>query len=320
MAQERAKKRKLIDDDLIKAELSLLRKDRKKKKRNHNPMPRSKEIALMTFAAILMAFSSHFFKYPNHFVIGGVEGLSIILSGYIKLTPAKITLIANLLLLVLAYFVIGKNFVLRTGYISILNSVTAVLLDYILPLADTLTQNKLLELVFAVTISAFGSTILFHVSASSGGTDIVAMIIKKYTNIEIGKSLLMVDSILTIISIKIFGIEIGLLSFLGLIMKGVFVDAIIQSFNTAKFFIIITSKPDEVGSFIREDLNRSATVLEGKGLYMGKDHTVFLCVTNKYEAGLFGNFIKSVDPRCFITVINTSKIIGKGFYNPGIAN
>ncbi|MGO3018956.1 MAG: YitT family protein, partial [Anaerococcus sp.] len=292
MAQNGAKKRKLIDDELIKTELSLLIKNRKKK-RNHDPMPKWKEITLMTFAAILMAFSSHFFKYPNHFVIGGVEGLSIILSDYVGLPPANITLISNLILLLLAYFIIGKKFVIRTGYVSILNSVTAVVLDYIMPLGSTLTDNVLLELILAVTVSAFGSTILFYVSSSSGGTDIVAMIFKKYTNMEIGKSLLMVDSVLTLISIKIFGIEIGLLSCLGLLMKGVFVDTIIQSFNTAKFFIIITSKPDEVGSFIRKDLNRSATVIEGKGLYRGKDHTVFLCVTNKYEAGLFGNFIKS---------------------------
>lgn len=312
-------KKKLIDDELKRIALCLLRKDRKKKVM-HEPMSRKKEILLMTFAAVLMAFSSHFFKYPNHFVIGGVEGLSIILSGYLGLAPSKITLISNLTLLFVAYFAIGKKFVIRTGYVSILNSLTAVFLHYILPMTETLTQNKLLELILAVTVSAFGSTILFHVSASSGGTDIVAMILKKYTNLEIGKSLLMVDSVLTIISIKIFGLEIGLMSCLGLIMKGVFVDSIIQSFNTAKFFIIITSKPEEVGSFIREDLNRSATVLSGKGLYKGKAHTVYLCVTNKYEAGLFGNFIKSIDKDCFITVINTSKIIGKGFYNPGISN
>lgn len=319
MAQKRAGKKKLIDDELIKTELSLLIKN-KKKNTNHNPMPRRKEISFMTFAAILMAFSSHFFKYPNHFVIGGVEGLSIILSDYVGLPPAYITLISNLILLLLAYLVIGKKFVIRTGYVSILNSVTAVVLNYILPMESTLTDNILLELILAVTVSAFGSTILFHVSASSGGTDIVAMIFKKYTNMEIGKSLLMVDSVLTMISIKIFGIELGLLSCLGLLMKGVFVDAIVQSFNTAKFFIIITSKPDEVGSFIRNDLHRSATVIGGKGLYKGKEHTVFLCVTNKYEAGLFGNYIKSIDTNCFITVINTSNIIGKGFYNPSILN
>lgn len=318
MAKDGSRKKKSLNNDLIKTELRLLRRDKRRKNDDYDPMPRWKEISLMTFAAILMAFSSHFFKYPNQFVIGGVEGLSIILTDYINLEPAKITLISNLILLLVAYLVIGKNFVIRTGYVSILNSVTAVALSYILPMTDPLTKNKLLELILAVTISAFGSTILFHVSASSGGTDIVAMILKKYTNIEIGKSLLMVDSVLTLISIKIFGIELGLLSCLGLLMKGVFVDAIIQSFNTAKFFIIITSKPKEVGNFIREDLNRSATVIDGKGLYKGKDHTVFLCVTNKYEAGIFGNFIKSIDENCFITVINTSKIIGKGFYNSSI--
>lgn len=293
--------------------INILRRD-KRARFKHEPMPKWKEFLLMSFAAILMAYSSHFFKYPNHFVIGGVEGLSIILSRYINLAPAKITLISNILLLVLAFFAIGRKFVLRTGYVAILNSLTAVALDYIVPLNGTLTDNKLLELVLAVLVSALGSTILFNLSASSGGTDIVAMILKKYTNMDIGKSLLIVDSTLTVISISIFGREIGLLSVLGLIMKGVFVDAIIQSFNTDKFFIIITKKEKEVGSFIRNDLNRSATVISGKGLYEGKDRTVYLCVTNKYEAGLFKNFIKEIDPYCFITVLNTSKIIGKGFY------
>lgn len=317
MSQNKTDNIMSLEDEIRQEGIKILRRD-KRKRFKHEPMPKWKEIMLMSFAAILMAHSSHFFKYPNHFVIGGVEGLSIIISKYTGIAPANITLISNLLLLLLAFFFIGKKFVIRTGYVSILNSLTAVALDYILPLNGTLTDNKLLELILAVMVSAFGSTILFNLSASSGGTDIVALILKKYTNMDIGKSLLMVDSTLTVVSISIFGIEIGLLSVLGLIMKGVFVDAIIQSFNTAKFFIIITSKQEEIGSFIRNDLNRSATVLSGKGLYQGKNHTVYLCVTNKYEAGLFRNYIKEIDPECFITVINTSSIIGKGFYGSQI--
>ena len=309
--RKKSKKRYFFDKKLA---LNILRKD-KSDKFAHKPMGEKKRFFLMSFAAIIMANASHFFKYPNNFVIGGVEGLSIILSKYLIFGPALITLILNLILLFIAYFQLGRLFVLRTGYVSILNSLTALALDKIFPLQHTLTDNKLLELLCAVIIPALGSAILFNLAASSGGTDIVAMIINKYFKFDIGKSLLMGDSILTVLSIKIFGIEIGLLSCLGLLMKGIFVDQIIQSLNTGKFFIIITSKQEEVGSFIRDKLNRSATVIQGKGLYYRKDQTVFLCVTNDYEAALFRSYIKEIDPRCFITVLNTSSTIGKGFYS-----
>ena len=296
------------------ADIKILRKDKQKDKFNHEPLSKRKKFLLMSFAALLMANGTHFFKYPNHFVIGGIEGASILLSNSLPFTPAFITLILNVCLLILAYFMLGKKFVLKTGYVAILNSLTALLLDEIFPLASPLTDNKLLELFCAVLIPAVGSSILFNMEASSGGTDIIAMIINKYFNLNIGRSLLIGDSILTILSIRIFGIEIGLLSCLGLLMKGVVVNQIISSFNKAKLFLIITNKPDEISEFIRDKLNRSATVLDGRGLYYKKDLSVFLSVTNDYEAALFRKFIKEIDPYCFITVIDTSSIIGKGWY------
>nr|WP_238390474.1 YitT family protein [Anaerococcus sp. mt242] len=261
-----------------------------------------------------MAFGTHFFKYPNSFVIGGVEGMSIIASTFVPFTRPEITLFINVSLLIIAYFVLGKHFTLRTGYVAILNSLTALGLDYIFPIAGPLTSNKLLELIFTLLISAFGSAILFNLAASSGGTDIIAMIIKKYSSLEVGKALLCVDSVFTIASIWIFNVEIGLLSILGLLLKGIFVDVIIQSLNTDKLFIIITTKPDEVGKFIRGELNRSATVMNGVGLYKGIHRFVFLSVLSPKEAPLFKRYIKGVDPSAFITIINTSRIIGKGFY------
>lgn len=299
--------------------IKLLRKDRKKDRFAHKPMSQRRKIFMMTFAAILMANGTHFFKYPNNFVIGGVEGASILISNSLPVTPAFTTLILNISLLVLAYFILGRNLVIKTGYVSILNSLTALALDKIFPLQHTLTDNKLLELFCAVLIPALGSAILFNLSASSGGTDIIAMIINKYLKFNIGKSLLMGDSILTILSIKIFGVEIGLLSCLGLLMKGVIVNEFIKSFNTAKFFLIISNKEEEISEFIRDKLNRSATVLDGKGLYFKKDQSVFLCVTNDYEAVLFRQFIKEIDPYCFITVLDTSSIIGKGWYSTDLS-
>lgn len=281
---------------------------------NHDPIDEFTRYMMMAFAAILMACGTHFFKYPNSFVIGGVEGMSIIASTIIPLSRPQITLLINVTLLIIAFFILGKNFTIRTGYVAILNSLTALALDYIIPIEGSLTGNKLLELVFTLLISAFGSAILFNLAASSGGTDIIAMIIKKNSSLEVGKALLVVDSIFTIASIWIFDIEIGLLSVLGLLMKGIFVDVIIQSLNTDKLFIIITTKPNEVSSFIRDDLNRSATKLSGVGIYKGVERSIFLLVISPKETPMFRAFIKSIDPGSFITIVNTSKIIGKGFY------
>lgn len=280
-----------------------------------NVKTREYKLFWMSFAAILMACGTHFFKYPNSFVIGGVEGMSIITSMFVPFTRPQLTLFYNVVLLVIGFFVIGKKFTIRTGYVAILNSLTALLLDKIFPIHGSLTNNKMLELIFTLLMSSVGSAILFNLAASSGGTDIIAMIMKKYTSLEVGKSLLVVDSLFTIASIKIFGIEIGLFSILGLMMKGIFVDMIIGSMNTAKLFIIITSKTEEIGNFIKKDLNRSATIIDARGLYKGTNISVFLCVTSNFESAKFRAFIKRIDPFSFITILNTSSIIGKGWYS-----
>ncbi|WP_296112400.1 YitT family protein [uncultured Anaerococcus sp.] len=280
-----------------------------------NVKTREYKLFWMSFAAILMASGTHFFKYPNSFVIGGVEGMSIITSMFVPFSRPQLTLFFNLALLLIGLFIFGKKFTIRTGYVAILNSLTALALDKIIPIEGSLTGNKMLELIFTLLMSSVGSAILFNLAASSGGTDIVAMIMKKYTSLEVGKSLLVVDSIFTIASIKIFGIEIGLFSVLGLMMKGIFVDLIIGSMNSAKLFIIITSKTEEVGKFIKKDLNRSATIVDARGLYKGSKISVFFCVTSTFESAKFRSYIKNIDPYSFITILNTSSIIGKGWYS-----
>ncbi|MDY2919529.1 MAG: YitT family protein [Anaerococcus sp.] len=294
--------------------LNRIIENRNKKLIHHDPMTKTKRYLLMSFAAIFMAFGTHFFKYPNSFVIGGVEGMSIIASMFVSLSRPLITLIINVTLLVVSFLILGKSFTFRTGYVAILNSLTALLLDKICPLSGTLTDNTMLELFFTLIISSTGSAILFNIAASSGGTDIIAMILKKYSRLEVGKALLMIDSIFTIGSIYVFGMEIGLFSIFGLLIKGVFVDIIISSMKQAKMFIIITSKTEEVGNFIKSELNRSATVIDAKGLYLKKDMTVFISATSNVEAPRFKAFIKKIDPKAFITILNTSNVVGKGWY------
>ncbi len=287
---------------------------RKEAKRLHEPMDEVTRYLLMGFASIFLAFGTHLFKYPNSFVIGGVEGLSIVLSPFLPYTRPQLTLFINIALLIVSLIVLGKKFTIRTGYVSIINSVTALILSYIMPMDGPFTDNKLLELILMLLNTSIGAAILFNLHASSGGTDIIALILKKYTNLEVGKALLVADSLIVIASLFIFEPEIGLLSLLGLIVKGYLIDGVIQAMNTDKLFIIITSKPKEIGDFIRVDLHRSATVLDGVGNFEGAPKSVFLLVLSSKEAPKFKKFIKEIDPYSFVTILNTSKIIGKGFY------
>lgn len=284
------------------------------RRREHNPLPTGVQYLLMILGAFLLALGTHFFKYPNHFVMGGVEGVSVIVTEFSKLSAARLTFIMNMALLVLGFIFFGKKFLLRTGVVSIANSFLLLLFEKYFYIAKPLTENKFLEMVMAAVLYALGQAILFNFSASSGGTDIIAMILKKYTSIDIGKSVMLVNVAITISSLGLFSWEVGLLSLLGLFAKGYLIDIFINGFNEGKFFIIITDKPEEIGSFIKVKLNRSATVINGKGLYQGKDKTVFLCVTNNSESALFKSIVKSIDPNCFITILNTSSVIGKGFY------
>jgi uncharacterized membrane-anchored protein YitT (DUF2179 family) len=272
------------------------------------------EISWMTIGSIMVGVGDYFFKIPNHFSTGGVSGLSIILS---KLVPgfstANFIFIINMLLLVLGFLVLNRGFGMRTVYCCLLFSGIVQGLDWIFHLSAPLTSQPMLELFFAVILPAIGSGILFNVGASTGGTDIVAMILKKYTSLDIGKSLLCSDILIAGSTFFVFGPETGLFSLLGLVLKSVLVDTVIESLNRRKSFIIITSKPEPACSFITNELHRGATKWEGEGVYSHSPHYVILTALSRYQAVSLRRYLYQNDPTAFILITNSSEIFGKGF-------
>ncbi len=273
-----------------------------------------KDYALVTFGILLVAIGVHFFKFPNNFSIGGVSGISILMGGIFPgLKPGKFVLVTNMLLLIVGFMFFGKKFGIKTTYASIAFSAEIWLLEVIFPMTAPFTNQPLLELVFAVLLPAVGSAILFNNEASSGGTDVIAMILKKYTSLDIGKALLLSDSIITVSAIFVFGVEVGLFSIAGLLAKAFLVDSVIENININKFFTIITTKPDEICEFINNDLNRGATIQDAQGAFTHLPKTVVVTVVNRPQAVRLQRHIRSVDPDAFILITNTSEIIGKGF-------
>lgn len=274
----------------------------------------AKEWLLITLGTLLVAAGVYFFKFPNNFSTGGVSGLAVILARYVPgITQGDFVLVINVVLLLIGFLVFGRSFGVRTAYCSLLMSGFIWVLERVLPLTHPMTSQPLMELIFAVSLPAVGSAILFNLDASSGGTDIVAMLLRKYTSLNIGNALMASDCVITVMACVAFGMETGLFSVLGLLMKCLLVDMVLENINTHKCFHIITSHPEKIENFITETLRRGATELHGEGAYTHEGRTVLLTVVSRREAVLLRRYVKSVDPAAFLLITNTGEIIGKGF-------
>jgi uncharacterized membrane-anchored protein YitT (DUF2179 family) len=274
-----------------------------------------KEYLLITLGVELVVFGVYFFKFPNHFSIGGVTGLAIILNNIFgkAISSGTIVLIINLALLVVGYFFVDKSFGIKTVYGSILMSLSLQLLEFLIPLDKPFTNEPVLELAFAVALPAVGAAMLFNIGASTGGTDIIAMILKKYSNLDIGRSLFITDLLLTLSAFFVFGIQTGLLSLLGLFLKSAAVDTVIENINLHKYLTIICDHPKPICEYILKTLHRSATVYDAKGAFTDNGRKVILTVMNRSQAVQLRKFIKISEPEAFVLITNTSEIVGRGF-------
>ena len=269
---------------------------------------------LVTLGTVLTAVGIYFFKFPNNFSTGGVSGISILLGRLVPfLSPAVTMWAINLILLLVGFLFFGRGFGLMTAYCSMLYSFLTCLFEVIYPMTQPFTDQPFLELCFAMMLPAVGSAILFNCNASSGGTDIVAMILKKYTSLDIGKALLVSDALIAASACFVFGIRTGLFSLLGLVIKAFVVDSVIESINLCKYFSIVTACPDAICDYVIREMNRSSTVIDAVGAYSHEDRKVIMVACRRSEAVKLRHFIKTVDPKAFMFITNTSEIIGKGF-------
>ena len=273
-----------------------------------------KKFLLVNLGVFLLTTGVYFFKLPNNFSTGGVSGISILLGNFVPISTASLMAVINVALLVVGYIFIGREFGFWTTYCSLMYSLETWILEKAYPMTAPFTDQPLLELVFAMMLPGLGSALLFYCNASSGGTDIVAMILKKYTSIaDIGKALFASDSIIALAACFLFGVETGMFSILGLFLKAFVVDSVIESINLCKFFSIVTSKPTEICDFIIKELHHSSTVVDGEGAFSHQDKKVVLTAVRRGEAIRLRQRCKQIDPHCFMFITNTSEIIGKGF-------
>ena len=275
----------------------------------------------MNLGVLLMAIGIYFFKAPNGFATGGVSGVAIILANVFPvLTQSVYMMIINVALLIVGVLVLGKECGILTIYCSLMLSLENWMFETLVPLSAPLTSYPLLELVYAVLLTGVGSAIIFKCRASSGGTDIVALVLKKYTSMNVGTALLCTDFLIAAMTFIRFGEQgitidpqTGLFSLLGLFAKVFVVDDIIDSINLCKSFTIITVKPNEINDYILKEIKHGVTVVSAHGAYTGENKTVLMTVCRRSEAIRLRKKVYEIDPGAFMIITKTSEIMGKGF-------
>lgn len=283
-----------------------------------------KKFLQINLGILMIAAGIYFFKAPNGFATGGVSGIAIVLaklpfSATLGLTQSIYMLVINIVLLVLGVILLGKKCGFLTIYCSLMLSLENLLFETFIPIEvisgqATLSGYPLLELIYAVLLTGIGSAILFRNKASSGGTDIVALILKKHSHLNVSQALLATDFLIALSTFLVYdNVSVGLYAMLGLFAKIFIIDDILDSMNLCKAFTIITTKPSEISTFILNEMKHGATMYKGEGLYTHEQREIIMTVCKRSEAIRLRRKVKSIDPDAFIIITKTSEIFGKGF-------
>lgn len=271
-----------------------------------------KDFGLITVGILFVAISVAYFFEPNNIAAGGITGLAIVINHYIPfISVGPLVLIMDSVLFIIALIVIGGKFGAKTIYSSVLLSTSMWIMQTFLPF--NFTNDLMLATIFGTLISAGGMAIVFNANASTGGTDIIAKILNKFFHFNIGRSLLMVDFLVTLLGAITFGINIGLYGLLSVIVNGIVIDKIIAGFNVKSGITIISDKNKEISKYILNDLKRGCTFIKGIGGFTEKDVSLLYTILDRRELIKLKNYIIELDKRAFITVGEVHEVMGEGF-------
>lgn len=273
-----------------------------------------KEYVLITLGIFLVAIGIYYFLVPSDLAAGGVSGLAIVINKFFPAIPVGLLMLGmNIVLFIIAFIVIGSNFGAKTIYSSLGLSAMIWCLEKIYPISQPIVDDLLLQLLFGILISGIGMGIVFNQNASTGGTDIIAKIINKFFHIDIGKSLLLSDFLITLAAGLTFGPKIGMYALLGVVINGLVIDNVIQGLNVCKQVTIISEKSEEIKKYIIEELGRGVTIYDGRGAYTGEKKEVLMTIISRKEFIRLREYIKELDKRAFISVSNVHEVLGEGF-------
>lgn len=272
----------------------------------------TKDYYMIVIGTAIYAFGFAAFILPHDIVIGGVAGISTILYFTLKIPIAVANYGLNLILLAIAYRIVGRQFVLGTIFGT---TVISFMMGVMIPLCgDIFHLDPFLSCVIGGILAGTGIGICFVHGGSTGGTDIVAAMVSKHTNVTIGRMMLYVDMCIISSSYLIFHkIDTVVYGFIVLFMSSYMADLMINTNRQAVQFIIFSKKWEEIATAINNEAKRGCTVLSGMGWYSKQEVKILLVMARKIESFVIFRIVKSIDPYAFISQGNVNGVYGKGF-------
>lgn len=272
-----------------------------------------KKFMWINLGIVIMTIGLYYFLMPSKLAVGGATGAAMVLSYIIPVPMGIILGILNIILFITAFLILGKEFGGYTVYASLALSGMIAILEIITPMAKPFTDDLFINLIFGILISGVGMGIVFNHNASTGGTDIIAKIINKYTRMDIGKSLLVSDFFITLFAGLVFGARLGMYALLGIVINSFVIDRMIAGFNVKINMLIISNYFDDINSYILDDIGRGTTIYHASGGYSSDDKRVINTIASRSEYIKIRDFVKDIDDKAFISISYITEVEGEGF-------
>ena len=276
-------------------------------------MGKTKNALLILIGCAINGLAYALFLIPHHFVPGGVSGIAIILNFFSRLPVGAMIMVLNVPIFLLGLKTMGKKYVINSLAGMVVSSVFIDLFHEVLKVPSA-TDNPVLASIYGGVMLGVGLGIVFRGRASTGGSDIVGMILSKYTGMSLGYGIMVTDFLVISASgLALGSLEAPLYGYIVLFLSTKVIDMVLEGWNYSKLVIITSSRTDEIADFILRGLDRSGTALRSRSLYLNREGELILTVIHRKQLADLRTFIKKTDPEAFVIINDTYDVLGRGF-------
>ena len=272
-----------------------------------------KEMLETILGALIMAAGVSLFLLPNQLSSGGIAGVATIFYYLLNIPMGTVIIAINIPLFLFSMYKVGKMFFIKSIVGTVAMSIFIDLLDKIEPL----TNDRFLACIYGGILLGLGTTLLLKAESSTGGSDLISYIAKKYKpTVRSGNIIVIIDIIIIALNVIFFKeIEIGLYSAIAIYIMGKIIDIFFEGINFTKLMIIVSNKSEEIAKQIDQKVARGSTGLYGKGMYTNENKLILICAAYRKDVARIKIIAKEIDSKSFIVITNSREVVGQGFKN-----
>ncbi len=273
-------------------------------------------LIMIVLGAMMGGIAFNAFLIPHKLLSGGVSGVALILNYIFELNPGVLIFIFNIPIFLAGYKFMDKEFILLSLVGMTVFSVSIDLFSFLKNVVYI--EDTLLSCLYGGVLNGIGMGLVFRNRASQGGIDIVAVIVKKYFSMNLGRTSLIINFVIIAIASFFFGLEPAMYTLVSMYVASTVLDKVQQGFGSSKSVMIITDSEQQVADAILKTLDRGVTYLEGEGAYTGNKKRVIYCIVALKQLAKLKQIVNEIDSSAFMAVSDTAEVLGHGFENRGI--